>query len=96
LGLVKSKLIKNLANQYPNFYSKDLTKIINIFVDEIKLALKNGERVELRGFATFSIRKQKSRKSRNPKTGESVQVPEKNSIYFKMTKDLFNKINNND
>ena len=61
-----------------------------------KLALKNGERVELRGFATFSIRKQKSRKSRNPKTGESVQVPEKNSIYFKMTKDLFNKINNND
>ena len=61
MGLVKSKLIKNLANQYPNFYSKDLTKIINIFIEEIKIALKNGERVELRDFATFSIRKRKSR-----------------------------------
>jgi len=93
LGLVKSKLIKNLANQYPNFYSKDLTKIINVFIKEIKIALKNGERVELRGFATFSIRKRKSIKSRNPKSGEEILIPEKNSIYFKMTKDLFNRIN---
>ena len=93
MGLVKSKLIKNLANQYPNFYYKDLTKIINIFIEEIKTALKNGERVELRDFATFSIRKQKSRKSRNPKSGEKLLIPEKNSIYFKMTKDFFNKIN---
>tara|TARA_A100001015_G_C15021882_1_gene728427 strand:- start:747 stop:1034 length:288 start_codon:yes stop_codon:yes gene_type:complete len=93
LGLVKSKLIKNLANQYPNFYSKDLAKIINIFIEEIRIALKNGERVELRGFATFSIRKQKSRKSRNPRNGEQVLVPEKNSIHFKMTKDLFNRLN---
>ena len=58
-----------------------------------RIALKNGERVELRGFATFSIRKQKSRKSRNPKNGEQVLVPEKNSIHFKMTKDLFNRLN---
>ena len=93
MGLVKSKLIKNLANQYPNFYSKDLTKIINVFIEEIKTALKNEERVELRGFATFSIRKQKSRKSRNPKSGEKLIIPAKNSIYFKMTKDLFNRIN---
>mgnify|MGYP001177436666 FL=1 len=93
MGLVKSKLIKNLANQYPNFYSKDLTKIINIFIEEIKTALKNGERVELRDFATFSIRKRKSRKSRNPKSGEKLIISAKNSIYFKMTKDLFNKIN---
>ena len=93
MGSVKSKLIKNLSNQYPNFYSKDLTKIVDIFIEEIKIALKNNERVELRGFATFSLRKQKPRKSRNPKTGEAVFVPEKNSIYFKMTKDLFAKIN---
>ncbi len=94
MGFVKSKLIKSLSNNYPNFYSKDLTKILNIFFQEIKIALKNGERVEIRGFATYSVRKQKSRRSRNPKTGENIDVPEKNSIYFKMTKDLFNKINN--
>lgn len=94
MGFVKSKLIKSLSNNYPNFYSKDLTKILNIFFQEIKIALKNGERVEIRGFATYSVRKQKSRRSRNPKTGENIDVPEKKSIYFKMTKDLFNKINN--
>ena len=59
MGFVKSKLIKSLSNNYPNFYSKDLTKILNIFFQEIKIALKNGERVEIRGFATYSVRKQK-------------------------------------
>ena len=62
MGLVKSKLIKNLANQYPNFYSKDLTKIINIFIEEIKTALKNGERVELRDFCNFFNKKTKIKK----------------------------------
>jgi len=93
LGLVKSELIKKLSNNYPNFYSKDLDRLFNILISEIRTALRNGQRVELRGFATWAIRKQKIRKSRNPKTGEKVFVPEKNSIYFKMTKDLFNKIN---
>ena len=93
MGLVKSELIKKLSNNYPNFYSKDLDRLFNILISEIRTALRNGQRVEIRGFATWAIRKQKTRKSRNPKTGEKVFVPEKNSIYFKMTKDLFNKIN---
>tara|TARA_B100001996_G_scaffold204708_1_gene156803 strand:+ start:135 stop:422 length:288 start_codon:yes stop_codon:yes gene_type:complete len=94
LGIVKSKLIKKLANSYPNFLKKDLTKLVDIFLEEIKIALKLNKRVELRGFAIWSTKIQKERAARNPKTGELLQIPEKKYLHFKMTKELFNKINN--
>jgi len=94
LGIVKSKLIKKLANSYPNFLKKDLTKLADIFLEEIKIALKLNKRVELRGFAIWSTKIQKERAARNPKTGELLQIPEKKYLHFKMTKELFNKINN--
>ena len=93
MALVKSKLLKKIYQNYPNFYKKDLEKFFDIFVDEIKLALKNDERVELRGWGVFSTKNQKRKTSRNPKTGEKVIVNEKKSINFKMSKDLFNEIN---
>ena len=96
MSIVKSKILKQLSNNYPNFFKKDLEKFANIILSEIKNALKRGERVELRGFGVFSTKKQKSRISRNPKTGEKVNTPEKKTIHFKMSKDLFNKINNNE
>ena len=73
---------------------KDLEKFTNIILNEIKRALKRGERVELRGFGIFSTNTQKARISRNPKTGEKVNTPEKKTIHFKMSKDLFKKLNN--
>ena len=94
MAIVKSKLLKQLSDNYPNYYKKDLEKFLNIFLIEIKNALKRGERVELRGFGIWSTHFQKARNSRNPKTGEIVQTPEKKKIHFKMTKELFNKINN--
>tara|TARA_B100001758_G_scaffold194519_1_gene172009 strand:- start:159 stop:449 length:291 start_codon:yes stop_codon:yes gene_type:complete len=94
LAIVKSKLLKQLSDNYPNFLKKDLDKFINIILREIKLALKKGERVELRGFGVFSTNIQKARISRNPKTGEKVNTPEKKTIHFKMSKDLFKKLNN--
>jgi len=94
LAIVKSKLLKQLADNYPNFLKKDLEKFVNIVLDEIKKALKRGERVELRGFGIFSTNIQKTRISRNPKTGEKVNTPEKKTIHFKMAKELFKKINN--
>ena len=93
MAVVKSKLLKQLSNSYPNFLKKDLEKFTNIILDEIKRALKRGERVELRGFGVFSTNKQKARISRNPKTGEKVNTPEKKTINFKMSKDLFRKLN---
>ena len=96
MAIVKSKLLKQLSNNYPNFLKKDLEKFTNIILDEIKRALKRGDRVELRGFGVFSTNTQKARISRNPKTGEKVNTPEKKTIHFKMAKEMFKKLNNDD
>ena len=94
MAVVKSKLLKQLAKNYPNFLKKDLEKFTNIILSEIKKSLRRGDRVELRGFGVFSTKIQKARISRNPKTGEKVNTPQKKTINFKMSKDLFKKINN--
>ena len=95
MAIVKSKLLKQLSNNYPNFLKKDLEKFINIILEEIKHTLKRGERVELRSsLGVFYTKIQKARISRNPKTGEKVPTPEKKTIHFKMSKDLFKKLNN--
>ncbi len=92
--VTKSKLLKQLSNNYPNFLKKDLEKFTNIILNEIKQALKKGDRVQLRGFGIFSTNIQKERISRNPKTGEKVNTPQKKTIHFKMAKELFKKLNN--
>ena len=94
MAIVKSKLIKQLKKSYPNFLTKDLDKLVEIILTEIKRTLKKGERVELRGFGIFHSNIQKESLRRNPRTGEKVNVPQKKTIHFKMAKDLFNKINN--
>ena len=96
MAIVKSKLLKQLSQNYPNFLKKDLDKFTEIILKEIKRTLKRGERVELRGFGIFSTHKQKARISRNPKTGEKVNTPEKKTIHFKMAKELFKKLNNHE
>ena len=77
MAIVKSKLLKQLSKNYPNFLKKDLEKFTNIILKEIKISLKRGERVELRGFGVFSAKIQKARISRNPKTNKKIDTPEK-------------------
>ena len=77
MAIVKSKLLKQLSNNYPNFLKKDLEKCTDIILNEIKRTLKKGDRVELRGFGVFYTNIQRARISRNPKTGEKVNTPEK-------------------
>ena len=93
MAIVKSKLLKQLSDNYPNFLKKDLEKFTNVILREIKISLKRGERVELRGFGVFSTKIQKARISRNPKTNKIVDTPEKKTIHFKMSKDLFKILN---
>ena len=94
MTIVKSKLLSQLSKNYPNFLKKDLEKFTDIILKEIKNTLKRGERVELRGFGIFSSKTQKARISRNPKTGEKINTPAKKTIHFKMSKEMFKKLNN--
>ena len=94
MAIVKSKLIKELKKAYPNFLTRDLGKIIDIILKEIKDTLNRDEGVELRNFGTFRTSIQKPSIRRNPKTGEKVSVPKKKTIKWKMSKYLFKKLNN--
>ena len=93
MSVVKSELLKELAINYPNFLRKDLIKLLDITIYEMKEALKRGERVELRDVFTIEPRIQKARISRNPKTNEKVNTPEKKAILFKMSMQWAKKIN---
>tara|TARA_B110000014_G_C19865583_1_gene448263 strand:- start:115 stop:402 length:288 start_codon:yes stop_codon:yes gene_type:complete len=94
LVLVKSKILEQLANNFPNFLKRDLSNLVEIILFEMENSLKKNERVELRDIFTLETRVQKARISRNPKTNEKVKVPEKKTIHFKMSKKWFNKLNN--
>ena len=93
MSVSKSDLIKQLRTIYPNILKKDLLKIFDIFLNEIKLALKNSERVEIRNSMIFYTSIQKQRMSRNPATGQAVLSLEKKIVRFKMGKDLIKAIN---
>ena len=91
--MVRSELVGMLANQYPNILRKDIEKIISIVFDEISEALKRGENIEIRGFGTYKIVTRKARQGRNPKSSETIQIPAKKAIKWKMSKTLFNRLN---
>ena len=93
MPVAKSDLIKELADSYPNFLRKDLIRFINIALYEKINSLKRGERVELRDVFTIETRIQNPRISRNPKTNEKVNTPEKKKILFKISKAWTKKIN---
>ena len=94
MAIVKSKLLKQLSDNYPNFLKKDISKIVEIIILQIQEALVRNERVELRDIFTLESKIQKARISRNPKTNEKVNVPEKKTVQFKMSKKWFININN--
>ena len=94
MALVKSKIIDQLSDNYPNFLKKDLSKLVEIVISQIENSLAKKERIELRDIFTLETKIQKSRISRNPKTNEKVKVPEKKTIHFKMSKKWFKNLNN--
>ena len=89
----KSDLLNKLANNYPNFIRKDLNKLVDILLNEMRDSLKRKERVELRDVFSIEPRLQKARYARNPKTNEKIFVKEKYSIFFKTSKYWSKKVN---
>ena len=91
--MTKSELIQRLAEQNPRLYERDVERIVAIIFDQISSALANGDRVELRGFGTLSVKERDARIGRNPRTGETVNVSRKFVPFFKAGKDLRNRLN---
>ena len=89
----KSDILKILSNNYPNFLKKDLSKFIEIVLNEIQDALRRDERIELRDNFTLEGKIKKASVARNPKTNEKINIQEKKLIKFKMSKEWFKKIN---
>ena len=86
--MVKSELIMRLAEMNPHLYQRDIERIVSTIFEEISEALAKGNRVELRGFGAFSVKKRKPRIARNPRTGDPVKVTQKHVPFFKTGKDL--------
>ena len=91
----KSDLILKILESDPNLFKKDASKIVNVFFDTISEAISRGERVELRGFGVFDVKVREARIARNPKNGEAVAVPEKKVPFFRMGKNMKDRINKN-
>ena len=92
--MTKSDLILKITNKNSFLYQKDIQKIVDSLFQSVTNALKNGDRVELRGFGTFSTKFRKARVGRNPKTGDPVAIPKKKLPFFKMGKSMKERINN--
>lgn len=91
--MIKSELILKIAEQNPHLYHRDVERIVNTIFDEIVGSLAEGNRVELRGFGAFSVKKRDARQGRNPRTGQLVSVAEKHVPFFKTGKELHIRLN---
>ena len=91
--MTKSELILRIADKNPHLMHRDIEKIVSTIFDEISNALGKGNRVELRGFGVFSVKKRNARQGRNPRTGESVSIDAKSVPFFKTGKLLHEKLN---
>ena len=91
--MTKSELIARLAERNPHLYQRDLERIVTTVFDEITAALARGDRVELRGFGAFSVRRREARIGRNPRTGDTVRVESKQIPFFKTGKELRERLN---
>ena len=91
--MIRSELIQKIADENPHLYQRDVERIVNTVFDEVTGAMSHGDRVELRGFGAFSVKKRDARIGRNPRTGETVSVEEKHVPFFKTGKLLRDRLN---
>jgi integration host factor subunit beta len=91
--MIRSELLLALARENPELRAEDVERAVDTFFDEVAESLAQGGRVELRGFGAFSTRQRDARKGRNPRTGDTVEVPEKRVPYFKPGKEMRARLN---
>jgi integration host factor subunit beta len=90
--MTKSELIEKLSDEHELLNKKDAEAVINVIFDGIGSALTQGDRVEIRGFGSFSVRERSAREARNPKSGEVVEIPSRKTPFFKTGKELRERV----
>ena len=91
--MIRSELVQKLMDENPHLIQRDVERVISTIFEEIITTMANGDRVELRGFGAFSVKKRGSRQGRNPRTGAAVSVEEKHVPFFKTGKLLRDRLN---
>jgi integration host factor subunit beta len=91
--VIKSQLILRIAGQSPHLFQRDVEKAVDAVFDKIVAALARGDRVELRGFGAFSVKVREGRVGRNPKTGATVHVPDKNLPFLRQSREMRIRLN---
>jgi integration host factor subunit beta len=92
--MTKSELVEKLVEANDSLSRKESELVVNLIFDSMCEALKNGEKVEIRGFGSFTIREREAREARNPKSGDVVKIPAKRTPFFKTGKELRERVNN--
>jgi integration host factor subunit beta len=93
--MVKSQLVQKLCNMHANILRRDLEKIVDIIIHEMVESLSRDEAIEIRGWGRMKTGIRKARIGRNPKNSKKVEIPQKKTVKWKMSKILYNKLNNN-
>ena len=91
--MIKSELVQRIATQHPHLYQRDVENIVNAILNEITAALARGDRVELRGFGAFSVKKRPAREGRNPRTGAQSRSTRRCVPFFKTGKEMRERLN---
>jgi len=91
--MTRSELITHVARSFPSLTHKVAEIIVDTIFDSIVDVLAQGDRINIRGFGTFKVKSREEREGRNPKTGESVRIPAKRFPFFRIGKELYERIN---
>lgn len=90
--MTKSDLIELVSERVPHISKKDTELVVNTIFDSMTDALRGADRIEIRGFGSFQVKVREAREGRNPKTGEEVRIPAKRTPFFKVGKELKERI----
>ena len=86
--MLKGNLVDEVTGKLDGFLKRDVRQVVDIIVETMSTALNDGERVEIRGFGSFSVRQRRARQAANPKTGKIMDIPQRKSVLFTMSKSL--------
>ena len=86
--MLKRDLVEKTAENLDGFLKKDIGKAVDIIIETMSDSLDQGNRVEIRGFGSFSVRTRKARQTMNPKTGKVMDIPPRKTLHFAMSKSL--------